>query len=133
MKNTPTELKLRSLKTVALIVVAAVLLIPALAVWLALLFREGVAWIAGNHEKATETARDVARGTIVVSKVAILWSWLVAPTGLTAIAAAIGITSTPVIVVIAPFIVAFSGAALAVSAALELYSKRQRKLAERGE
>jgi len=130
MKTPPSQAILRVLKAIALIAVAVVFLIPALAIWLLLLSRQGVNWIAENHEKATDTGRDVARGTIVVSKLAILWSWLVAPTGLTAIAAAIGITSTPVIVVVAPFIVAFSGAALAMSAALELYSKRQRKKVE---
>jgi hypothetical protein len=79
-----------------------------------------VAWPAKDHEKAAEVARDVDRGTVVVSKFALLWSWLAAPTCIAAAAAAIGITSTPVIVVIAPFIASLSGAA---SAALELFSK----------
>jgi ABC-type transport system involved in multi-copper enzyme maturation permease subunit len=133
MKTTPTDSNLMGLKNLAFLALVVVLILPAVVVWLVLLSRKGVAWIAGNHEKATEATRDVARGTIVVSKIAVLWAWLVAPTGLTAAAAAIGITSTPVIVLVAPYVVAVSGATLAISAALELFSKWQKKRATRQE
>lgn len=127
MKTTPSNFRLLGLKRVAFVALVAALLLPAIVVWLVLLAREGVTWIAHNHERAAEATRDVARGTIVVSKLAILWAWLLAPTGLTAAAAAIGITSTPLIVLVAPYIVAVSGATLALSAALELFSKWQRR------
>lgn len=133
MKTNPIESGLWLLKTFVLIAIAAVLFFPAVLAWIFLLIREGVAWIGQNHERAAETARDVARGTVVVSKLAIFWAWLVAPTGLTAVAAATGITSTPVIVLVAPFLVALTGASLAVAAALELFSKRERTRSKRAE
>ena len=117
----------RAVATLGIAVVAALLLVPACIVWLTLLLKEGVQWISQNHEKANDKVRDVARSTLIASKVAVLWAWLVAPTGLTAAAAAIGITSTPAIVVLAPFFLALTGAAFAVSAAMELFSKRQKR------
>jgi hypothetical protein len=46
-------------------------------------------------------------------------------------AAAMGLASTPVIVVAAPILIAVSGATVAVASALELYSKRRREKQQR--
>jgi hypothetical protein len=119
------------MKWLLIVPLAAVLALPALVIWIGLLVREGFGWIADNHAKASESARDTAKATVVVSKVAMFWAWLVAPSGLTAMAAAMGLASTPVIVVAAPILIAVSGATVAVASALELYSKRRREKQQR--
>jgi hypothetical protein len=76
---------LEPLKWVLIGALAIVLAFPALVIWISILIREGVGWIADNRMKASEAARDAAKLTVVVSKVAMFWAWLAAPTGLTAV------------------------------------------------
>ncbi|MCY4747513.1 hypothetical protein NYO99_21285 [Pelomonas sp. UHG3] len=108
-------------------VVVALLLIPALLIVVATTIWRAIDWIRGNHERAAENTRDAAKGALVVSKLAVFWSWLVAPTGMTAVATAIGVTSTPLIVLATPVVVAIAGATATVATALELYSKWRKR------
>lgn len=111
--------------------VAVLLFIPALIIWLVVLLRNGLKWISVNHTKASTATQDVAKGALVVSKVAMFWSWLVAPKGLIAVLASIGVVSTPWVVVVAPIVMAVSGAIIALAAALELYSKWRNRCTRR--
>lgn len=118
-----------SLRAASVVLLASALVIPAAVLLSITLVWSWASWIDRNHEKAAETARDVAKGTFVVSKLALFWAWLVAPAGLAGVAAGVGITSAPLIVMLAPFIVAATGATMTVAAALELYSKWRRRSA----
>jgi len=111
------------MKRIATFSITVVLLVPCLVLILCLLVWALVSWINRNHAKVSESVRDGARASKVVAALAALWAWLVAPTGLAAIGASLGIVSTPLVVALAPMLLAFAGAALTVSTALDLYSK----------
>jgi len=111
------------MKRIATFAIAAVLVVPCLILMLCLFVWASVSWFNRNHVKVSESVRDGARASKVVAALAALWAWLVAPTGLAAIGASLGIVSTPLVVVLAPMLLAFAGAALTVSTALDLYSK----------
>jgi hypothetical protein len=119
------------MKQIATIAIAAVLFIPCLVLLLILLLAlmvwKCVNWLNRNHEKASESMRDAAKASRVVAALAALWAWLLAPTGLAAVGASLGIASTSLIVVLAPVLLAIAGAALTVSTALELYSKWRKR------
>lgn len=115
------------MKHIATIAIAVVLFIPCLILLLCLLVLEVVNWLNRNHEKASESVRDAAKASKVAAALATFWAWLVAPTGLAAIGASVGIVSTHLIVVLAPVLLAFAGAALTVSTAFDLYSKWQKR------
>jgi hypothetical protein len=119
------------MRSLIIISIAALLFLPAMIVWLFVLLRNGLKWISVNHTKASTATQDVAKGALVVSKVAMFWSWLVAPKGLLAVLASIGVVSTPWVVVVAPIVMAVSGAIFALAAALDLYSKWRTRCARR--
>lgn len=111
------------MKRIATFAIAAVLVAPCLIVMLVLLLWGSVNWFNRNHVKVSESVRDGAKASKVVAALAALWAWLLAPTGLVAIGASLGIVNTPLVVILAPILMAFAGAALTVSTALDLYSK----------
>lgn len=111
------------MKRIATFGITAVLFIPCLILMVCLLVLASLGWIDRNHAKVSESVRDTAKASKVIAAMGALWVWLVAPTGLAAIGASLGVVSTPLVVVLAPVLLAFAGAALTVSAALDLYSK----------
>jgi hypothetical protein len=111
------------MKGIATFAIAAVLVVPCLIVMPVLLLWASVSWFNRNHVKVSESVRDGAKVSKVVAALAALWAWLLAPTGLVAIGASLGIVNTPLVVILAPMLMALAGAALTVSTALDLYSK----------
>ena len=114
-------------ETVIVTIVVAILFVPALVAIIAAAVWRAAIWVRGNHEKAAENARDAAKGAFIVTKLALFWSWLVAPSGLAALATTLGLTSAPFILLATPIIVAIAGATATVAAALELYSKWRKR------
>jgi hypothetical protein len=110
-------------KAIANVLVALVLFIPCVLLLLLLLIWKLLQVANKNNEKVGESIRDVAKGNRVVAGLSALWAWIVAPTGLAAVGVKLGIVSPPLIVVIAPVLLAISGATLTMSAAVDLYSK----------
>lgn len=111
------------MKRAATIALTVILFLPCLAAMVCLLVWAPVRLLNRNHAKVSESVRDAAKASKVVAALAGLWAWLVAPTGLAAAGASLGIVSTPLVVVLAPALLAFAGAAMTVSASLDLYSK----------
>ncbi|MBU0910160.1 MAG: hypothetical protein KKA54_13095 [Proteobacteria bacterium] len=107
-------------KKIATALLAAVLFLPCVLL-LVILFIWNL--LDRNHKQASEAVRDVAKLSRVTAGLAMLWAWLVAPGGLTAVGASFGIVSLPWIVALAPVLVAVAGATYTISAALDLYSK----------
>lgn len=75
------------------------------------------------HKKVAETAGDVAKASRVVAGIAVGGAAVAAPTGLSAVGVALGLTTAPFIVTAAPVLMAVAGVACTVSAAAHLYSK----------
>jgi hypothetical protein len=103
------------------IVCGSILLIPPTLIFLLIVYVGHL--FDKHHVQASEAARDVAKASRVAAGLATVWAWLVAPSGLTAVAGSAGIVSTPAIVLIAPWLIATAGGAYTVSAAIDLYRK----------
>lgn len=80
-----------------------------------------------THAKLAEVSGDIAKGTRVIAGVAAAGAAVAAPTGLTAVGVALGLTSAPLIVTAAPILIGIATAAATVSAAAHLYSKFRRR------
>lgn len=80
-----------------------------------------------NHEKVAEHAKTIEDASKIVAGVTVAGAAIAAPTGLTAVGVALGVTSAPLIVTAAPIILSVAGTAATVAAAARLYSKSMKK------
>ena len=115
------------LRSVAILLMSALLFLPSLVILLLALAWKAGEWLHRNHEKAGETTREAAQVSKVIATIGTFWAWLVAPSGVAAIGASLGIVSTPFIVVLAPLLVAFAASVWTISAIIDLYSKWLRR------
>lgn len=76
-----------------------------------------------NHKEVADRVETVSMGLGITSGVVAAGAVLAAPTGLSALAVAIGITSAPLIVTVAPVICALATATGVVSGGAYFYSK----------
>ena len=80
-----------------------------------------------NHKDVADKVETVSMGLGITSGVVAAGAALAAPTGLSALAVAIGITSAPLIVTVAPVICAIATATGVVSGGAYFYSKWKTK------
>ncbi|MDR0577544.1 MAG: hypothetical protein LBI87_08450, partial [Candidatus Accumulibacter sp.] len=80
-----------------------------------------------NHKEIADKVETVSMGLSIASGVVAAGAALAAPTGLSAVGVALGITSTPLIVTAAPVIGAVATAAGVVSGSAYFYSKWKMK------
>ncbi|MEI6707814.1 MAG: hypothetical protein WCK96_11835 [Methylococcales bacterium] len=76
-----------------------------------------------THEKISKRAEDISMVAGVVSAAVTVGATIAAPTGLSAITIALGITSTPLIVMAAPIVGAAATVAGVVSSGAYFYAK----------
>jgi hypothetical protein len=76
-----------------------------------------------NHKEVADRVETVSMGLGITSGVVAAGAVLAAPTGLSALAVAIGITSAPLIVTVAPVICAIATATGVISGGAYFYSK----------
>jgi sugar (pentulose or hexulose) kinase len=76
-----------------------------------------------THDKIAKRAEDISMLAGVVSAAVTVGATIAAPTGLSAIAVAIGITSAPLVVVAAPIVGAAATVAGVVSSGTYFYAK----------
>lgn len=82
-----------------------------------------------NHKEVSDRVEAVSMGVGITSGVVAAGASMAAPTGLSAIGVALGITSAPLIVTAAPIVAAVATATGVVSGAVYFYSKwRSRKV-----
>ncbi|HEY8157762.1 MAG TPA: hypothetical protein VIF10_03565 [Methylobacter sp.] len=84
-----------------------------------------------NHKKVADKIETISMGLGITSSVVAAGAALAAPTGLSAIGVALGITSAPLIVTIAPIIGAAATVTGVISGGAYFYSKwKSRKAKE---
>ena len=115
------------LRRVAISLMAVLLFLPSFFILLLALAWKAGEWLHRNHEKARKSTHEAAQVSKVIATIGTFWAWLVAPSGVAAIGASLGIVSTPFIVVLAPLLVAFAASVWTISAIIDLYSKWLRR------
>lgn len=79
------------------------------------------------HNQFADVAEDVAAASRVAAALSTAAAFFVAPAGLLAIGAALGIVPVPLIARLVPFLLAFAVGAAALSALAKLVAKSRRK------
>lgn len=81
-----------------------------------------------NHSQLNVVAEEAVKATRTAAIISSAAAYSLAPTGLAALGAKVGLVSVPIIVVLAPQLGILAGAVVVVAYAISLYSKhRQRK------
>ena len=83
-----------------------------------------------NHKKIADKIETVSMGLSITSSIVAVGATFVAPTGLSAIGIALGITSAPLIVTAAPLIGAAATVSGVISGGAYFYSKWKSKQAK---
>ena len=79
------------------------------------------------HDQLADVAEDIAGASRIAAALSSAAAFLLAPAGLLAIGAALGLVPVPFIVRLVPFLLVFAGAAAALSALAKLHAKSRRK------
>lgn len=79
------------------------------------------------HDELADVAEDVAGASKVVAALSAAAAWFLAPAGLLALGAAIGLVPTPLIAKLVPALAVFAVGATAFAALAKLYAKSRRK------
>ncbi len=90
------------------------------------LFRRGEA-NTPLHDELADAAEDIAAASRVAAALSSAAAFFLAPVGLLAIGAALGVVSVPLIVKLAPILIAFAVGSAALSAAAKLFAKSKRR------
>ncbi|MNR38336.1 hypothetical protein D3C85_1564300 [compost metagenome] len=107
--------------------VFALLVVAALRRLFRWAFRRDRKRLEIDHNQLNDVADEVAKATRTAALVSSAAAYSVAPTGIAALGAKIGLVSVPLIVVIAPKLGILAGGVLAVSSVISLYSKYRRR------
>lgn len=113
-----------SLLVVSVIVLLVVAAIRRLFRWA---FRRDRKRLQIDHNQLNDVADEVSKATRTAALISSAAAYSVAPTGIAALGAKIGLVSVPLIVVLAPKLGIIAAGALAVSCAISLYSKHRRR------
>jgi hypothetical protein len=79
------------------------------------------------HDELADATEDIAAASRVAAALSGAASFFLAPVGLLAVGAALGLVSVPLIVKLAPILMVFAAGAAALSAAAKLYAKSRRR------
>lgn len=79
------------------------------------------------HDSLVDVAEDIAAASRIAAALSGAAAFFAAPAGLLAVAAAFGLASKPLIVILLPLLLSFAIGASAMSAAAKLYAKSKRK------
>lgn len=82
---------------------------------------------AALHDQLADVAEDIAGASRIAAALSSAAAFFVAPVGLLAIGAALGLVPVPLIVRLVPFLLVFAAGAAALSALAKLYAKSRRK------
>jgi Na+-transporting methylmalonyl-CoA/oxaloacetate decarboxylase gamma subunit len=80
-----------------------------------------------DHSQLNVVAEEAVKATRTAAIISSAAAYSLAPTGLAALGAKVGLVSVPIIVVLAPQLSILAGAVVVVAYAINLYSKHRRR------
>lgn len=116
-------------------VVITLLVFLVLAFFVVAALRRLFKWARGSngkrapidHSQLNVVAEEAVKATRTAAIISSAAAYSLAPTGLAALGAKVGLVSVPIIVVLAPQLGILAGAAVVVAYAISLYSKHRRR------